>query len=116
MGRRRKTLTVDDAIQDLFEAKPYRIRSKPEEELSSKKDCPGCNQPLHQQSWNTVVDILFCINRDCAYWHLPAGRVPIFKTSMLQLAKEWDEKVHKKEFWRNGEQAIKYGLSDGYPK
>lgn len=30
--------------------------------------------------------------------------------------KEWDAKVHKKEFWCNGEQAIKFGLSDGYPK
>ena len=27
-----------------------------------------------------------------------------------------DAKVHKKEFWCNGEQARKYGLSDGYPK
>jgi len=31
-------------------------------------------------------------------------------------AKEWDKKVHKKEFWCNGQQAIKFGLSDGYPK
>ena len=31
-------------------------------------------------------------------------------------AKEWDAKVHKKEFWCNGEQAKKYGLSDGYPE
>jgi len=31
-------------------------------------------------------------------------------------AKQWDEKVHKKEFWCNGEQAIKFGISDGYPK
>jgi len=30
-------------------------------------------------------------------------------------AKEWDGKVHKKEFWCNGEQAVKFGLSDGYP-
>jgi len=30
--------------------------------------------------------------------------------------KEWDAKVHKKEFWCNGAQATKLGLSDGYPK
>lgn len=31
-------------------------------------------------------------------------------------AKEWDKKVHKKEFWCNGKQAKEFGLSDGYPK
>ncbi len=30
--------------------------------------------------------------------------------------KQWKEKVYKKEFWCNAEQAIKFGLSDGYPK
>lgn len=30
--------------------------------------------------------------------------------------KEWKDLVFKKEFWVNGSQAIKYGLSDGYPK
>ena len=28
---------------------------------------------------------------------------------------EWDEKVHKKDFWINGVQAIEYGISDGLP-
>ncbi len=31
-------------------------------------------------------------------------------------AEEWDAKVHKKEFWCNGAEAVKYGLSDGEPK
>lgn len=30
--------------------------------------------------------------------------------------KEWKDIVFKKEFWINGKQAIKYGISDGYPK
>ena len=29
---------------------------------------------------------------------------------------EWNEKVHKKEFWCNGKQAVEIGLSDGEPK
>ena len=29
---------------------------------------------------------------------------------------EWHEKVYKKEFWCNGAEAVKYGLSDGAPK
>ena len=31
-------------------------------------------------------------------------------------AEEWDKKVHKKEFWCNGAEAIEYGVSDGEPK
>jgi len=31
-------------------------------------------------------------------------------------AEEWQIKVERKEFWCNGEQALEYGLSDGYPK
>ena len=30
--------------------------------------------------------------------------------------KEWKEIVYKKEFWCNGEEALGYGLSYGYPK
>ncbi len=29
--------------------------------------------------------------------------------------KQWDEKVHKKDFWISGDQAVQYGLSDGTP-
>ena len=31
-------------------------------------------------------------------------------------AEEWQERVKRKEFWCNGEQALEFGLSDGYPK
>ena len=30
-------------------------------------------------------------------------------------AEEWDEKVKKQEFWCNGAEAVKFGLSDGLP-
>ena len=30
-------------------------------------------------------------------------------------AEEWNEKIHFKEFWCNGAEAVKYGLSDGLP-
>ena len=30
--------------------------------------------------------------------------------------KQWNEKVYKKEFWFTGEEALKIGISDGYPK
>jgi len=31
-------------------------------------------------------------------------------------AEEWNKKIHKKEFWCNGKEALDYGLSDGIPK
>jgi len=40
-----------------------------------------------------------------------------FLSANSNLSKEeWDEKVHKKEYWINGNQALEIGISDGFPK